>query len=166
MILVTVGTQLPFERLVKAIDHLALTLSQPVIAQIANGALEPKNMEAHQHIEADQFEELASHASLLVSHAGIGSVLLARRLNKPIVIMPRRAGLGEHRNDHQIGTARKLEGAPNVFVAWEADDLSFAISSALNGTICNEEPGASLHHLQEAVSHFIARGTLPEPGNS
>lgn len=143
-------------------DDLAPILSHRVTAQIGDSAVKPKNMEADQRLDAERFEDLAARASLIVSHAGIGSVLLARRLNKPILIMPRRAALGEHRNDHQLGTAKKLEGAPNVFVAWEADDLPSVISSALNGAIRSEKPAPSLQHLQEVVSHFIASGALPE----
>ncbi|MGO7205561.1 glucuronosyltransferase, partial [Rhizobium ruizarguesonis] len=43
MILVTVGTQLPFDRLVKAVDTFATELSKPVLAQIGRGSYTPQN---------------------------------------------------------------------------------------------------------------------------
>ena len=38
--------------------------------------------------------------------------------------MPRRASLGEHRNDHQLATARQLEARAGLAVAWEAEALA------------------------------------------
>lgn len=67
---------------------------------------------------------MTQHASVIVSHAGMGSILTALRYRRPIIIMPRKADLGEHRNDHQLATARWMAARPGVMVAWEADDLA------------------------------------------
>ena len=56
-------------------------------------------------------------AELVVAHAGIGSVVTAGEHGKPIVLLPRRARLGEHRNDHQRDTVAHLAGRPGIFVA-------------------------------------------------
>ena len=37
MILVTIGTQAPFDRLIKIIDDLAIDINEPVIAQVYGG---------------------------------------------------------------------------------------------------------------------------------
>lgn len=60
----------------------------------------------------------------MVAHAGIGTILSAKRLGKPLVILPRRHALGEHRNDHQLATAREVAAQTGVYIAWETEDLA------------------------------------------
>ena len=56
-------------------------------------------------------------ARLVVAHAGVGSVVSAGEQGKPIVVLPRRAALGEHTSDHQVETIGWLRGKPGVHVA-------------------------------------------------
>ena len=44
MILVTVGMQLGFDRLVQAMDKLTPALSEPVVAQIGKSTFRPQHM--------------------------------------------------------------------------------------------------------------------------
>ena len=55
-------------------------------------------------------------------------MLSAGEQGKPIVILPRRAALGEHPNDHQVDTACWLRGKPGVRVAESEADLPACIS--------------------------------------
>ena len=79
--------------------------------------------------------------------------LAAKALNKPIVVIPRRAKLSEHRNDHQLATAAALEGRAGLRVAWELDQLP----AFLDGPI--EPPEMALHpqfnQLVERISTFV-----------
>lgn len=117
MILVTVGTQLPFDRLIRLIDAIAPELPGPVIAQIGNGRYEPANIAWRRSLRPREFERQMRAAKLVVAHAGIGTVLTARRLRKPLVLFPRREALGEHRNDHQVATARALAHRRGIGIA-------------------------------------------------
>ncbi|MCG8094946.1 MAG: glycosyl transferase family 28, partial [Candidatus Thiodiazotropha endolucinida] len=58
-----------------------------------------------------------------VAHAGMGSILSSLSLGKPIIIMPRKASLGEHRNEHQMATAKRFQNRPGVYVAWDEKQL-------------------------------------------
>jgi UDP-N-acetylglucosamine transferase subunit ALG13 len=44
----------------------------------------------------------------IISHAGMGTIITGLIHSKPLVIMPRRYAFGEHRNEHQLGTADKF----------------------------------------------------------
>lgn len=109
MIFVTVGVQLPFDRLIKAIDEWTGTATGvEVIAQTGFSTYQCRNIEARPYMELASFNAFVTRAELVVAHAGMGSILTALELGKPIIVMPRRAELGEHRNDHQLSTARHM----------------------------------------------------------
>lgn len=125
MIFVTVGTQLPFNRLVSAVDIWAAdNPSERVFAQIGPDAEPPRFIEYADFISPLEAETLMQQSGLIVAHAGMGSILTALKYQRPILIMPRKAALGEHRNEHQLATARWVEGRPGVHVAWNEADIS------------------------------------------
>ncbi|HEY8607984.1 MAG TPA: glycosyltransferase [Noviherbaspirillum sp.] len=129
MIFLTVGTQLPFDRLVAAVDEWAATGGVPVFAQTAAGKYRPRHCEHADYVPPSLADDLFRKADLIVSHAGMGSILTALKYRKRILILPRKAALGEHRNEHQLATARWLGRKPGVFVAHETDDVTRLLSA-------------------------------------
>lgn len=124
MIFLTVGTQLPFDRLIKSVDRWAETSSEKIIAQTLNTSVVCQHIDSTSMLPPLQARSLFKSASLVVSHAGMGSILTALELTKPIIIFPRRASLKEHRNDHQMATARKFSGkGSGVYVAYDEEEL-------------------------------------------
>ncbi|WP_427966447.1 glycosyltransferase [Altererythrobacter sp.] len=155
MILLTVGMQLGFDRLIRAMDRLAPELGERIVAQVGPGSYRPQHMEAHERLDPQEFERLAREARLIVSHAGIGTLLTARRLNKPIVLFPREASLSEHRNDHQLATARQLADRPAISVAYDESELPLAVRRGLEMDRVEWAPPAALASLRQAVAQFI-----------
>jgi UDP-N-acetylglucosamine transferase subunit ALG13 len=135
VIFVTVGTQLPFDRLVRAVDRWAgANPDAEVRAQIGLVSSEgytPRHMESTPTLDPQHFERLFNSARLVVAHAGTGSLLQASTNSIPILIMPRRAEFGEHRNDHQLATAKHFGDLPGVHVAHEEEDIAPAIDRLL-----------------------------------
>lgn len=123
MIFATVGTQLPFPRLMEALNGLAPDLDEEIIAQCGQTEGHWPHLEARPSLTPQEFETIFTAARLVVAHAGIGTILSAKRWGKPLVLLPRRHGLGEHRNDHQLATAKQMAELPGIYVAWEAADL-------------------------------------------
>lgn len=155
VILVTVGMQLSFDRLIEAMDKLAPSLDLKIIAQTGRGTYIPRNMETQACIGPRDFERLMEQAQLVVSHAGIGTLLTASRLSKPVVMLPRRAQLGEHRNDHQIATCKQLEKRPGIFVAFEETELPSAIKRGLPYDASTPIAAKTASKLQLAIASFI-----------
>ncbi len=91
MILVTVGMQLPFDRLIRALDEIAPMLEEPIAAQLGQSKYRPKNFQGSPAFPVTEFDDLFRQARLVVAHAGIGTILSARRHRKPLVILPRQA---------------------------------------------------------------------------
>ena len=118
MIFVTVGTQLPFDRLVAAVDTWAgAGAGREVFAQIGPTALRPRSIASRPFIDPAECRARMEAADLIVAHAGMGTILGALELGRPIVVMPRIAALGEHRNEHQLATARRFGDLGRVHVA-------------------------------------------------
>lgn len=124
MILLTTGTQLPFDRFVRIVDELAPALPQPVFAQIGRGRYLPVNMEYRDFVPPVDFDALLERCTLIVSHAGIGTVVMAQRHLKPLILFPRSGALNEHRNEHQRDTAQALEGRRGIHIARDAAELA------------------------------------------
>jgi UDP-N-acetylglucosamine transferase subunit ALG13 len=124
VIFVTVGTQLPFDRMVSAVDAWSRNNpSVPVFAQTGDTDLPALAIENRKFVPPSEANRLILESELIVAHAGMGSVLTALRYEKPILIMPRLAARGEHRNDHQVATAKWLQSRSGIFVAWDEDEL-------------------------------------------
>ncbi len=134
LILLTIGTMLPFDRLVRAIDRWAGDHGdREVFAQIGDkGQYRPIHMRWAQLLGPQEFAGLVDRCELLIAHAGTGSFFLAAERMRPIVLFPRRASLGEHNTDHQVSTARWLLQKPGVYVAMAEDELPGAIAKALS----------------------------------
>lgn len=162
MILVTVGMQLGFDRLIRAIDEIAPELPMPVVAQTGKGSYRAQNIKTLESISPSEFDGMIKQTSLLVAHAGIGTVLTAQRFGKPLVLFPRRASFGEHRNDHQLATVGQLEGRPGIVVAYEEADLRDAIARGLATKMegIAAQTAARRSSLTSAVERFIRTGTL------
>jgi UDP-N-acetylglucosamine transferase subunit ALG13 len=78
---------------------------------------------AQRFIDPTEFRKRVESASLVIAHAGMGSIITALELGKQIIVMPRRANLGEHRNDHQVATAKRFAEQGRIMVALNEQEL-------------------------------------------
>jgi len=120
MIFATVGTQLPFPRLVHYLRHLVDHQRHEVFAQTIDQSYEYQSrgrLICVKSLDPQSFDEHFAEARVVISHAGIGSIISASRFQKPIILVPRRAELNEHRNDHQADTAMRFMNATGIYIA-------------------------------------------------
>src|SRR5262245_29756805 len=152
MIFVTVGSMMPFDRLIAAMDRwTSETHQEQVFAQIGNGS-QPQRMQWARSVSLAEFSQLVAKSTVIVAHAGMGSIISAAEVGKPIVIMPRFAALREHTTDHQVHTATRLLGRPGIYVAMSETELPGMIGAAIKAT------GKANQHLpRTAPEPFIAR---------
>jgi UDP-N-acetylglucosamine transferase subunit ALG13 len=131
MIFVTVGSSSPFDRLVRTVDEWAgLRGRTDIFAQTGLSDYRPKHIEAVQKLNPSQFCDRVQAASLVVAHAGMGSIITALEIGRPIVVMPRRAHLGETRNDHQFATAKEFNNLQGIIVAFDEEELLLRLDQA------------------------------------
>lgn len=145
MIFVTVGTQIPFDRMIRMIDEIAPQLNgEEIIAQSCDGLYHPVNFTTVRFIEPMRFEQLMDSARVIVAHAGIGTILSAMKRGKPLIVVARRADLKEHRNDHQLATAANLASEFAVAVADNSAELLEMIRRAPVPDALSPRPAQSL----------------------
>ncbi|GGB12296.1 glycosyltransferase [Agarivorans gilvus] len=157
-VFVTTGTQLPFDRLAKAMDEWAKKNSDntEVFAQLGEGEYQAKHFDFKLFLSPNEYKQKVEQASLLVAHAGMGSILTAQEFQKPLIIMPRLFAKGEHRNDHQLATAKQFASYPGVYIA-ENDQQLFELLDNRDQLIpASEQESNDRKSLINFVSEFVA----------
>lgn len=125
MIFLTVGSALPFDRLVTMIDELVGegVLLEEIFAQIGDGEYKPKHFSYERFLSESQFQETVADASAIVSHAGIGTITSSLRHRKPLLVLPRTAEFGELVDDHQEKTAKAYSSLGHLLVFRNPQEL-------------------------------------------
>lgn len=155
MIFVTVGGQMPFDRLTRTVDEWAAARQRDdVFAQIGDTDYEPNHVRWTRFLTPKDFRKTMEQSDLVVAHAGMGTILTAREVATPVLVLPRRASAQETRNEHQLATARLLQNRGLVDVAWEETDLWAKLDS-----IKDRKPPSpafeELDRLVTAVRRFV-----------
>jgi UDP-N-acetylglucosamine transferase subunit ALG13 len=154
MIFVTIGTQIPFDRLIQAIDELAVEINEPVIAQVNKGCYIPEHLKTIEFLSPDEFNKLLEEARLIIAHAGTGTIISALMKKKPIIVMPRLAYLKEHRNDHQLATTMKMNELGYIHAAYDKTQLKALISNK-NLAPLNSFGEYASEQLVKSIAAFI-----------
>ena len=162
MIFLTVGSEIGFDRLVEAVDVWCGTNRQYEVfgqlASISKDSYIPKNFEWQEFVSPRKYQELYNKAELIIGHAGMGSIITALVVAKPILIMPRKCSLRETRNDHQLSTADQFASRKGVFVAIDEQMVGAMLnkwSDQKNNLAIQGAGEFAAPQLVKAISDFI-----------
>ena len=159
MIFVTVGNDFRgFDRLLRKMDEIAPLISGEILIQTGYSQYHPKNTKHFDFISMDKAVECIRNSELVVSHAGIGTIILCKKYGTPILILPRSKARGEHMNDHQAEIAKALEKkeAEHIYVASGEDRLEERILKILKcgeRSVPIQNPGRT--NLVKVIKEFI-----------
>jgi UDP-N-acetylglucosamine transferase subunit ALG13 len=156
LIFVTVGTQLPFPRLVDEMCRIRFELNEEIIIQSVNTTYSDAKLTVRPFLAPVEFEKFATSTRIIVGHAGIGTLLTAKKCRVPLVVLPRKASLGEHRNDHQVATAHQISNITGVYVAQCETDLLFYLRRN-DLEECTTSISIEKVKFLERLSHELAR---------
>lgn len=110
-VVVSLGThRYPFSRLVDAVLR-AVGPEDTVLLQHGATPLPhrlPPGVDARPAVPGDEFASELAAADVVVAHAGTGIALSAVQAGQRAVVVPRESAHGEHVDDHQRSTARRL----------------------------------------------------------
>jgi len=135
MIFVTVGHELHFDRLINAVDDWSLASGYSDIfgqvAELGETGYKPQNFNWSSFLNPEEFQTRFKEADLIVAHAGMGTIITALTLKKPLVIFPRKGALQETRNDHQIATAEQFSRREGIYYAKDETELGLVIGELI-----------------------------------
>jgi UDP-N-acetylglucosamine transferase subunit ALG13 len=128
MILVTVGTnEAPFDRLLSALDARAPD-DEELLVQHGPSRVRPAGAECVEFLPYDELVDAIRRARVVVTHAGVGSIMTALANGKRPVVVARLARYGEAVDDHQVGLGRRLDAEGLVRRAETDDEILAAIA--------------------------------------
>ena len=122
----------PFVRLLQAVSDNVGVLPGRIVVQHGHTPFDDPNCEAVPFLRMEEFQQRVADATLVILHGGAGSIITALQAGKRPVVMARRAGLGEHVDDHQLELVRELGAAGRILVAEDAGSLRLLAAEALS----------------------------------
>jgi UDP-N-acetylglucosamine transferase subunit ALG13 len=161
MIFVTIGITKPFDRLLSAIEHLD---DPEIVVQCGAGDIRPAGARCVTYLTYDELVEHVRRARLVVSHAGVGTILTALANAKRPLVMPRLKRFGEAADDHQVELACRLAELGLVTLVENPNELAAAVRD-VDAVITERPPAASgglATELRGYLETEIARAT-PRP---
>lgn len=126
MIFVTLGTQkFQMNRLVKAIDELSEKNVVPDEFFIQTGAstYKPKHCKYVDFMDSKEYAKKIQECDLLITHAGVGTIITGKNANKPVIVVPRLSEFGEHVDDHQREIAEAFSNKKCVLSCENVEEL-------------------------------------------
>lgn len=128
MIFVTVGThQQPFARLLAALSALP---PGELVVQHGYGPAPAGVARAMAFMPFGEMTEHFEAAEAVITHAGVGSILLAMRAGHTPIAVPRYHRHGEHVDDHQLELTRALAERGHVIPLWWGESLAAKLAAA------------------------------------
>lgn len=126
MIFVTLGTQdKSFKRLLDAIEKQIDNgiIKDKVIVQAGYTDYISNKMEILKIIPMEDFENYIKECDLLITHAGVGSIMAGLNNNKKVIAAARLKEYNEHTNDHQKQIATEFEKMGYIIYLDDFDKL-------------------------------------------
>lgn len=153
MILVTVGTsETPFDRLLQAFDVVDRP-DEELVVQHGPSSVRPRDASCVDFLPFDQLVDAIRRARLVVTHAGVGSIMTTLANGKRPIVVPRLRRFDEAVDDHQLALGRRLAES-GLVVLVESPENVLARLEAASG-LSEVDPGPSRELVAE-LRLFIA----------
>ncbi|MBN2736612.1 MAG: hypothetical protein JXR70_06495 [Spirochaetales bacterium] len=143
------GTQGHFDRFIRLVDLWAVDKNKSIIAQIGNCQYKPKNIDFVPYMSSWDVEQRIKSADVVISHAGMGTIITGLKYKKRILVFPRLSRFFEHRNDHQVDTAK-------AFLKLGYIDAAFSEAELIEKLGCIE----NLNPITQDISDYASRELL------
>lgn len=128
MIFVITGTNgPPFDRLVRAVERF--DTADPILVQRGPSVVNPSNATCVEYFSLEETEQQVRAARHVVTHGGVGSILLCLRNGKRPFVVPRLARFGEVADDHQVSLGQRLDREGLVVFVPSPEELPDALHS-------------------------------------
>ena len=156
MILILLGTQdNSFHRLLDKVQELIdkKVITEKVIVQAGRTKFESKDMEIYSLITEEKLREIMKKADLVITHGGVGSIVMALKMGKKVIAVPRLSAFGEHINDHQIQIIDSFEKQGFLIGLTEVDEMENALEKVKD--FKPKKFKSETDHMIKLIENFI-----------
>lgn len=157
LIFITVGTQkFQFNRLLEYIDEKVSTgeIKEKIFAQIGSSTYIPKNYEYKDYIDKNEFSKNIEKSDLIITHAGVGTIITAINKNKKVIVVPRLSKYKEHVDNHQLEIAESFSNKNFVLSNGEnIEELLSNIKKAKSNKF--DKYNSSNEKIQDLIIEFV-----------
>ena len=150
MIFATLGTHhQPFPRMLEALSALP---PEDLVVQHGHSPAPARAREAVPFLNFGAMLERVRAADVVITHAGVGSILLARREGHTPVVVPRLHRLGEHVDNHQVELTEALAEQGKVIPVWDVSEIAEAVAAVPTREAPRPPVAGTLHRaVREAL---------------
>jgi UDP-N-acetylglucosamine transferase subunit ALG13 len=135
MIFVVLGTwEMPFTRPLQEIDRACKRgiIKEPVVVQCGRTVYQSEHLELVPFYDKAELELMYERASVVISQAGVGSIMLGLKKAKKVIGIARLAKYDEHIDDHQLEILDVFSKSGAV-LSWNGTgDLEQVLASAVS----------------------------------
>jgi UDP-N-acetylglucosamine transferase subunit ALG13 len=158
MILVTVGTnEARFDRLLRAFE--ADPSREELLVQHGPSPIRPPGATCVDYLPYDRLVHAIHRARVVVTHAGVGSIMTALANGKRPVVVPRLRRFGEAVDDHQVQLGLRLHEAGLVTFVERPEEIRTALDAVDHGQPLDLGPDRRLvTELRDFVRAHSRRG--------
>lgn len=83
-----------------------------------------------QYYTEDELLQQIEMADIIITHAGVGSIVAALKLNKPTIVVPRLGKYKEQNNDHQVQIMNRYKDQGYIIALEDLSKLDEAVDNA------------------------------------
>jgi len=137
--------------------------NQEIFGQIGQTKYRPKHFEYTKNLTPKDYRQKIEGCSIIVGHVGMGTIISGIEVNKPLILMPRHQDQGEHRNDHQLATAKHFSKLPLINIIEDIKDFDTSVRAIRNdlrnasNAGLNLSPSSTSPNLLKTISNFIIK---------
>ncbi|KMJ55901.1 PssE/Cps14G family polysaccharide biosynthesis glycosyltransferase [Alkalihalophilus lindianensis] len=157
MIFVVLGThELPFTRLLEEVERLQQSgvITEKIVVQLGHTPYESQSMKLIPFMSYDEMDQNFEEASLIITHAGTGSIITGVKKGKKVIALARRAEFNEHNDDHQVEIVEQFTHAGHILGSDNVGDLENLITREVEG-FTPKPYKSGRDHIVKLISEFI-----------
>jgi len=133
MILVMLGTQNnSFHRLLEEIQKNIDNgnIKEEVVVQKGYTKFQSENMKLYSQLPVDEMDKFIDKADLVITHGGVGSIIMSIKKDKKVIAIPRLKKYREHVNDHQLDIIKSFNDSGYIIGVEGVESLGEALEKA------------------------------------
>lgn len=154
-IFVMFGTQdKRFDRLLNAILASQFVKENEVYVQLGYTKGEYQGIHCQEYYSEEELLHQIEIADLVITHAGVGAIVSALKLNKRTIVVPRLGQYKEQNNDHQVQIMERFDKQGYIIPCTDLSKLDELVNNAYNFT--QKEYVADKQGIIDEISMFIS----------